>query len=129
MPKLICKFENKIFLKECSSGDRQPLQAECEWFRLCVNGTYLPRKCASLGSTHKQMFNPVTKNCTDSIKLSVVGQCQTYKKCLVIDSVSPYGKWTEFSCGPGQHFDQENQECIDSDISTCGEFFHVLFQQ
>ena len=109
--------------KECNNGDRQPLQAECEWYRLCVDGKYLSRKCASLGSAQQQMFNPFTNNCTDNLKLTVVGQCQMYRQCLVIDSVSPFGKWIDFSCGLGQHFDQESQKCIESEISSCGGFF------
>ena len=53
--------------------------------------------------------------------MPVDGKCQSFKECLFIESVSPFSKWTEFSCGSGQHFDQESQKCIGTEISTCGK--------
>jgi hypothetical protein len=67
------------------------------------------------------MFNPITNSCTNNIKLSIHGKCQSFNQCLFIESVSPFSKWTEFSCGSGQHFDQESQKCIGTEISTCGK--------
>ena len=112
----------EIFLKECSNYERRPLEAECEWYQLCVNGRYAARKCSSMGSARQQMFNPISKNCTDNLKLPIAGRCRSYKQCLVVASVSPFGKWVEFACGSGQHFDQESQQCIEAAISTCGNF-------
>jgi len=75
------------------------------------------------------MFNPITKNCTDNMKLPVEGKCQSFKECLVIESVSPFGKWTEVSCEHGQHFDQEGQKCVGQETSTCGKYFQdFIFQ-
>jgi hypothetical protein len=71
------------------------------------------------------MFNPLTKTCTDNFKLPIDGQCQSYRQCLIIESISPFGKWIVESCGSGKHFDQKSKKCIES--STCGEFFKVLF--
>ena len=68
------------------------------------------------------MFNPETNNCTESLKLAVKGKCQSYKQCLVIDSVSPFAKWTEYQCSSGQHFDSRSQKCIDIKNSSCGNF-------
>jgi hypothetical protein len=103
------------------------LQAECEWYQLCSKGKYSAYRCPTNGKGQRQVFHPITNNCTDSIKLPINRQCQSYKQCLVIESVSPFGKWTELSCGSLQHFDQESQECIDIKVSTCGKNFKVLF--
>lgn len=120
MPKLIF-----YLIKECNEGERRPFQAECQWYQLCVNGTYSARRCSSIGSAQQQMFNPLTKTCTDNFKLPIDGQCQSYRQCLIIESISPFGKWIVESCGSGKHFDQISKKCIES--STCGEFFKVLF--
>ena len=55
--------------------------------------------------------------------LPVDGKCQSYRQCLVIDSISPFGRWTDLSCGIGQHFDQVSQKCIREETSTCGKYF------
>ena len=117
----------KIFFKECTNGDRRPLQAECEWYQLCSNGKYSAYRCPTNGKGQRQMFNPITNSCTDNVKLLVDGQCQSYKQCLVNESLSPFGKWTEVSCASGQHFDQESQKCIEAEGSTCGDFFQSCF--
>jgi hypothetical protein len=69
------------------------------------------------------MFNPITNSCTENKKLLVGGKCQTYHECSVIDKVSPYGKWVDKMCETGQHFNQETQNCIPSETSTCGNIF------
>ena len=105
-------------------GAMQPLTAECEWYKLCLNGKYTARRCATA-----QLFNPTTNSCTDKFKLPVDGKCRSFKECLVIESVSPFGKSTELSCGPGQHFDQESQKCIEEKTATCGKYFQdFIFQ-
>jgi len=102
------------------------LKAECEWYNLCLKGVFAPRRCPSTGSGLRQMFNPITKNCTENVKLPVEGKCQSFKECLVIESVSPFGKWTEGSCGSGQHFDREGQKCVGQETATCGKYFQDL---
>ena len=107
----------------------QPLTAECEWYKLCSNGTYLARRCPTDRTGQRQMFNPTTNSCTDKVKIPVDGKCQSYKTCLSIETVSPYGKWTELSCESGKHFDQESQKCIEEATSTCGKYFQgFIFQ-
>ena len=96
------------------SGDMQQLTGECEWYKLCSKGKYTARRCATA-----QLFNPTTNSCTDKVKMPVDGKCQSYKICLFIESVSMNGKWTELSCGPGEHFDQERQKCVEEETSTC----------
>ena len=108
----------------------QPLTAECEWYTLCKNGTYLAYRCPTDKTGQRQMFNPTTNSCTDKVKMPVDGKCQSYKTCLLIESVSPYGKWTELSCESGKHFDQESQKCIEEETSTCGKYFQsFIFQK
>ena len=109
------------FFWECQKNYKRPLQAECEWYQLCLEGRYASKRCPSDGTGLRQMFNPYTNNCTDNVKLSIEGKCQSYKQCLLIESVSPFGKWTEMSCESGLHFNQESQTCIDSRNSTCGK--------
>ncbi len=113
----------QIFLGECINDSMKPLQAECEWYQICLNGIYKAYRCPTNGKGQRLMFNPITNSCKDNEKLPIDGQCQSYKQCLVIDSVSPFGKWTEISCGSDQHFDQVSQKCIDAKISTCGKYF------
>lgn len=68
------------------------------------------------------MFDPVINTCTENIKLPIQDKCNSYKKCLVIEDVSPFGKWTEKKCEfDDQHFDSNSQQCIDSTASTCGK--------
>ena len=112
----------KYFFEECMEGDRPALTSECKWYRVCKDGVYTTRKCPLGRKGKRQAFSPITNNCTDKVKLLVDGKCQSYKECLIIDSVSPFGKWTEMSCELGQHFDQESQKCIDEETSTCGKF-------
>jgi len=116
-------FEIKFFFEECTDGERRPLKAECEWYNLCLKGIFAPKRCPSTVRGQRQAFNPIINNCTNNVKLPVDGKCQSFKECLVIESVSPFGKWTEVSCGPGQHFDQESQKCIGQETSTCGKYF------
>ncbi len=86
-----------------------------------MNGKYTVRRCPTSGKGQRQAFNPITNSCKDKVKMPVDGKCQSFKECLFIESVSPFGKWTELSCGSGQHFDQESQKCIGTEISTCGK--------
>jgi len=104
-------------------GDMRPLTGECEWYMLCSKEKYTARKCPTDRTGKRQMFNPITKSCTDKVKLPVDGKCQSFKECLFIESVSMNGKWTELFCGPDQHFDQESQKCIEEETSTCGKHF------
>ena len=85
-------------------------------------------RCPTYGTSQRQMFNPIIGYCTENKKLPLDGQCQLYRQCLVVESVSPFGKWQTVSCESGQHFDQEFQNCIPSNISTCGKlkFFFNL---
>jgi hypothetical protein len=99
-----------------------PLKAECEWYNLCFKGLLAPKRCPPTGRGQRQAFDPITKNCTENVKLPVDGNCQSFEECLVIETVSPFGKWTEVSCGPGQHFDQGGQKCIGKETSTCGKY-------
>jgi hypothetical protein len=98
---------------ECQNGDTQPLAGECEWYRICLNGKYGARRCPTNGVGLRQMFNPIASKCTDRVALSIKNKCQSYKECLVIDTVSPFGKWAEKICPYGLHFDQESQQCIE----------------
>ncbi len=104
----------------------QPLTGECEWHKFCFNGKYTVRRCPTDGTGQRQMFNPTINKCTDKVKMPIDGKCQSYKICLLIESVSMNGKWTELSCGAGQHFDQESQKCINEETSTCGKYFQVF---
>ncbi len=104
-------------------GDMQPLTAECEWFKLCLSGKFAAKRCPTDGTGQRQMFNPITNSCTDKVKIPVDGKCQSFKECSVIESVSPFGKWTELSCGHGQHFDQDSQKCIGEETLSCGKYF------
>jgi len=61
------------------------------------------KRCPTYGTGQRQMFNPIIGNCTENKKLPLDGQCQLYRKCLVVESVSPFGRWYEMSCGSGQH--------------------------
>jgi len=115
-------LRNKLFFQECMEGDSRPLTGDCDWYKLCLNGEYTARKCP-MSIWQKQLYNPATKNCTDDVRLSVDGKCQSYKTCLLIESVSMNRKWTEVSCGAGKHFDQKSQKCIDAEASICGEYF------
>ena len=107
----------------------RPLTAECEWYQLCSEGKYLARRCPIFGTNPRQIFNPLKNNCTDNVKLPIVGQCQSYKQCLVIETVSPFGKWTEVQCGSGKYFEQESQKCIVAEISTCGKYFQRFISE
>jgi len=110
----------------CLSADleeKRPLQGECEWYQLCQNGRFVATRCPTYGTGKRQMFNLITGNCAENKKLPIDGQCQLYRQCLVVESVSPFGKWYTVSCESGQHFDQEIQNCIPSNISTCGKFY------
>ncbi len=108
----------------------QPLTGECEWYKLCSKGKYTARRCPTDRTGQRQMFNPTTNSCTDKVKMSVDSKCQSYKICLFTESVSMNGKWTELSCGPGQHFDQDSQKCIEEGTSTCGKYFQsFIFQK
>ena len=122
-------FQNKIPSQECVNGERRALTAECEWYRLCQDGKYTARRCPTDRTGKRQMFNPTTSSCTDKVKLPVVGKCQSYKICLFVESASMNGKWTELSCGFGQHFDKESQKCIAAEVSTCGKYFQGFFFQ
>ena len=116
----------QIFFEECVNGERRPFTAECEWYSLCLNGTLAPKRCPSSGKDQRQAFDPITNSCTDSVKLPFDSRCQSYKQCLVVESVSPFGKWTEVSCGSGKHFDKESQKCIEAENSTCSKWFEVF---
>ena len=105
----------------------QPLTGECEWYKLCFNGKYTVRRCPTDGKGQRQAFNPITNLCTDKVKMPVDGKCQSFKECLLIESVSPFGKWTEVACGSGQHFDQKSQKCIEAEASTCSKCFSSFF--
>jgi len=124
---LLCQNRNDKVIKnpslflECNKEERRPLQGECEFYQLCQDGRFVATRCPTYGTGQRQMFNPITGNCTENKKLPVDGQCQLYRQCLVVESVSPFGKWSEVSCGSGQHFDQEIHNCIPSNISTCGK--------
>lgn len=99
------------------------LLGECEWYQLCMSGSFATRRCPTNGSGIRKMFNPLTNNCTDSIKLNITNKCNSYKECLVMDQVSPFGKWVETRCeSDQQYFDFENQKCMDIKNSTCGNF-------
>jgi hypothetical protein len=106
---------------------KRPLQGECEWYQLCQNGRFVATRCPTYGTGQRQMFNPITGNCTENKKLPLDGKCQLYRQCLVVDLVSPFGKWTEVACGSGQHFEQESQKCIEAEASTCSKCFPSFF--
>jgi len=113
--------------KECKNEEKRPLQGECEWYQLCKDGRFVAKRCPTYGTGQRQIFNPIIGNCTENKKLPLDGQCQLYRQCLVVESVSPFGKWYTVSCEAGQHFEQEIQNCIPSNISTCGKLkgFHL----
>ena len=104
--------------------DNKPLLAECEWYRRCFNGKYVTSRCPLDNQGRRQIFNPVTKNCTENMKLSIDDKCYSYRECIANDSESPFMKWTEIECeGSDQYFDQNKQECVNSADSTCGLCF------
>ena len=116
------------FVKVCRAGDMRPLSGECEWYLQCLTtiGKYSTKRCPVSSSGMRQIFNPKTNNCTDSTKLAMAESCTSYKECLFIDSVSPFGKWSEMACQSGQHFDGDKQECIDAKDSTCGNVLELI---
>ena len=122
-------FGINFFFEECKEGERLHFAAECEWYNLCLNGKYVSYRCPNNGEGQRLMFNPIINNCTDNVKLPVDGKCQSFKECLLIESVSPFGKWTEVACGSGQHFDQKSQKCIEAEASTCSKCFSSFFCQ
>jgi hypothetical protein len=105
------------------------LTADCEWYRVCIDGEYETRKCPLGWKWQKQMYDPIANVCTDNVKLPIDGKCGSYKECSIIESVSMNGKWTEVACGSGQHFDQKSQKCIEAKDSTCSKCFSIVFFQ
>ena len=110
-----------MYFEECLNEDKRPLHLECEWYQICQDGKYVTRRCP-INSIGRQMFNPQTNNCTDNIKLEVDGKCHSYRECLVIDTISPFGKWKELKCGENRHFNKKQQNCVILSESTCGKF-------
>ena len=121
-------MQNSYLSQECNAGDKRELLNECEWYQLCIQeGFYKYKRCPQFSSVGGQMFNPLTNNCSDIIKLAVENDCNAYRECLLIETVSPFRKWTETRCeSANQHFDQQRQKCIDSKDSTCGIFHDKL---
>lgn len=113
---------------ECKSGDMRPLLAECEWYQFCLDGVYVPKRCPIDWLGYRTMFNPQVNNCTEKMMLSVEGKCQSYEQCIVLDSVSPFGKWSENACQSDQHFEFKSQRCINSIDSTCGNFTVLIHE-
>ena len=91
---------------------------------LCLNGKYTAQRCLTDGAGQRRMFNPTTNSCTDKVKLPVDRKLRSFKECLLKESVSMNGKWTELSCGSGHLFDKEKQKCIEENTSTFGKYFH-----
>ena len=107
------------------NNDMRPLRDECEWYQLCRDGRYVSLRCPTDGSGMRKMFNPLTKNCTSNMKLTIDDKCHSYRQCVVIDIVSPFLKWTEVACGADQQFDQERQECVVSDNTPCCKLLNL----
>jgi hypothetical protein len=77
-------------------------------------------QCFTSDPKNRPIFDPKTKECIDkNTKFVIKGDCQSYRRCYVNKEVSPYGKWIEFACESDKHFDQERQECINSNESNC----------
>jgi hypothetical protein len=121
-------FDAVALIDDCVNGDTVGLIDDCGWYRVCIDGKYTSRKCPLDRKGQRQAFDLYTNKCTDKVKFPVDGKCQKYMQCVFIESVSPFGKWTEMLCELGQHFDQESQKCIDEETSTCGKFQGKYFQ-
>ena len=77
-------------------------------------------QCFTSDPKNRPIFDPKSKECVDkNTKFGIKGDCQSYRRCYVNKEISPYGKWTEFACESDKHFDQERQECINSNESNC----------
>ena len=74
------------------------------------------------------MFDPEAKKEIDKKKLSISGQCSSFKECKQNKTISTYAKWTILKCGSLLHFDQNSQECIDQKFSTCGNYKYSSFR-
>ena len=112
------------FKEQCHTGDKRPLQGECEWYSYCLEGRYVAMRCAYDKKGTRMMFNPESRNCTENIKLSIKGKCHSYHECRADETVSPFMKWSEVKCHQkDQSFDQNRQECVQSSNSTCGTLF------
>ena len=115
-------------LKECHSGERKPFTGECEWYLQCWNGEFVSVQCFTSNPNNRPIFDPETKECVDrKTKFEIKTECLSYKECYVNKTISPFGKWTEFSCESDQHFDPVRQYCIDSKDSTCGIFQNLVY--
>ena len=68
------------------------------------------------------MFDPVTKECVTKKKFAVSGKCNSFKECVTKSSARPFENWAVSKCGSLLHFDPINQECVESIVSTCGNF-------
>ena len=68
------------------------------------------------------MFDPQTKECITKKKFAVSGKCNSFKECILKSSVSPAERWAVAKCGSSLHFDPIRQECVNSVVSTCGDY-------
>ncbi len=122
------------YKEKCNDGDNLALTGECIWYKQCVDGEYKAQfKCPKKEFIHPNgtvswsnqfMFDPESRKCVEKFKVAVPGECQSYKECLLDDSVSLFEKWTLFKCESGRHFDPDTKKCIDSSLSKCGRLIN-----
>lgn len=117
-----------IFVAVCINGERTSVSGECIYYNLCVNGLFIPQRCPKTqinqnGSPKwdNQMFDEESSQCVDKTKVAIPGKCESYKECIVVNSISPIEKWIESKCGANLHFDKSTNTCVDSSLSTCGK--------
>ena len=67
------------------------------------------------------MFDPIKKECVDKRKVVVSDKCNSYKECIINESISPIEKWLESYCPSTLHFDELTQKCIKSKLTNCSK--------
>ena len=95
---------------------------ECVYYNICKDGYFKAFKCPRKNLQDNLMFDPVAKECVEKRKLSVSGKCNSFKECVLINTVSSTERWTIRKCASLLQFDPINQECVDPNLSKCGNY-------
>ncbi len=69
------------------------------------------------------MYDETTKNCIEKQKLSIPGNCKTYKECLSIGQVFNIEYWREASCPILMNFNSVEAKCVAKSEYECCEYF------
>ncbi|XP_031787655.1 probable chitinase 10 [Nasonia vitripennis] len=113
--------------KDCEHGQYYAYPNSCTHFLVCVNGKLVRQQCGPglnwneaknmcdwafknpCNDTKRNMPAKITQkdeaqSCTAGEYQSVPGDCESYYACL-------WGKFEEFQCAPGLHFNAESHIC------------------